>query len=78
VIERGSFAYMKTIDHKFIPLPKGSIPWAKDFEMIRTGQTGNSGELLSLQQQRRIDAHFQAELKNLGSDFPYAEFCRIS
>jgi hypothetical protein len=78
VIERSSFDYMKAIDHKFVPLPKGSLPWAKELSMVRTGKAGNSGELLSREQQLRIDAHFQAELKQLGCDFPYAEFCRLS
>jgi len=77
VVERSSFEHMKTINHKFVPSSDG-LPWAKELKMMRTGKTGNSNELLSPQQQQRIDAHFQAELKSLGSDFPYAEFCRLA
>jgi len=31
--------------------------------------------LLSREQQREMDAYFMSELKRLGSDFPYEEFC---
>jgi hypothetical protein len=73
VCERSSFAHMKSIDAKFRTLKV--VPWAHDGEMIREGKQGASSDLLSRQQQREIDAHFQAELKRLGSDFPYQEFC---
>tara|TARA_R110000772_G_scaffold123765_2_gene230193 strand:+ start:689 stop:1699 length:1011 start_codon:yes stop_codon:yes gene_type:complete len=78
VIEKSSFAYMKKISHKFNPMPENSLPWSKGFEMIREGKSGNSSELISRQQQMRIDAHFQDELRKLGCDFPYAEFCTIT
>lgn len=77
VLEQCTFAYMKNIDEKFLPMPKGSIPWG-EMEMIRQGQSGNSGEFLSPEQQRRIDAHCQAELARLGSDFPYATYCQLA
>jgi len=34
--------------------------------------------LLTPEQQRKVDAHFVAELKQLGSDFPYHEFCDVT
>lgn len=78
VLEKSSFAYMKSINYKFNPMPEGTLPWSKGFEMIREGKTGNSSELISREQQMRIDAHFQAEFSKLGSDFPYKEFCKVT
>jgi hypothetical protein len=46
--------------------------------MIRKGKHGGSSELLSVDQQQRVDEHFIAELKQLGSDFPYEEFCDLA
>jgi hypothetical protein len=51
------------------------IPWLGEGAMIRAGKQGGSSELLTQQRQREMDAHFKAELKRLGSDFPYDEFC---
>jgi len=39
---------------------------------------GRSSEMLSVQQQREMDAYFIAELKRLGSDLPYEEFADIT
>jgi Sulfotransferase domain len=72
VIERSTFAYMSRIEDKFTPMPKGTLPWGDGLKMMRQGEAGNSNEMLTLEQQHRIDAHFQAELERLGSDFPYA------
>ena len=46
--------------------------------MIRKGAQGGSSELLSPERQRQIDQHFMAELKRLGSDLPYEEFCDLA
>jgi hypothetical protein len=55
------------------------IPWkATAAPMMRKGTQSSSSELLSPEQQERIDRHFMAELKRLGSDFPYEEFCDVS
>ena len=71
-ILRSSFAYMKPISGKFDFMK--ITPWARpEGSMIRRGQHGASGELLSPQMQSRIDAHFRAELKRLDCDFPYDE-----
>ena len=40
---------------------------------MREGRRGQSAELLSTAQQERIDAYCRAELRALGSDFPYDE-----
>ncbi len=78
VLEKSSVQYMKGINHKFNPMGGSSLPWGTDFKMVREGKTGNSSELISREQQLRIDSHFIQELKDLGSDFPYDEFCNIN
>lgn len=72
VLTKSSFAYMRKIDHKFnlvVPFikrdPEGGV-------MIRRGQSGGSSELITLEQQARIDKFCQEELRRLGCDFPYA------
>jgi hypothetical protein len=76
VTERSSFAYMKTIDDKFSTGKFLSL--RAPAEMMRKGSEGGSSELISPAQARRIDEYFINELKRLGSDFPYEEFCRVS
>lgn len=76
VLEQSSYAHMKTISHKFDPLV--DVPWtsAKGV-MVRRGESGSADELLNEEQKRRVDDYWRAELKRLGSDFPYDEkFCR--
>jgi hypothetical protein len=76
VYRLSTFDYMKSIDHKF---NMGKlIPWREAGAMIRKGRQSGSAELLTPAQQREIDAHFQAELRELGSHFPYAEFCELA
>lgn len=71
VIERSTFEYMKATQTKFEPQ---GAPWARpQGAMVRRGERGASRELLTAEQQRRIDAYWQAELTRLGCDFPYAE-----
>jgi hypothetical protein len=71
VIERSTFDYMKKIGDKFDPpmSPWGSTRGA----MMRRGQRGGSSELLSAEDQRRIDDYWRAELRRLNCDFPYDE-----
>ena len=77
VCEKASFGYMKQIDHKFRAWEM--IPWANTAApMMRKGEKGSSGDLLTLDQQRRMDDHFMTELRRLGSDFPYRAFCEVS
>jgi aryl sulfotransferase len=76
VCERSSFDYMKRIDHKFGGFK--SVRWHPQGVMIRSGKQGGSAELLSPERQRELDAHCIAELKRLGSDLPYEEFCDLA
>jgi hypothetical protein len=76
VAQKSSFEYMKGIDEKFRMWKM--IPWRGENRMLRKGAQGGSSELLTVEQQRHIDAHFMAELKRLGSDFPYEEFCDVT
>ena len=76
VCRRSSFEYMKRIDHKF-RIGK-IIAWRPAGAMIRKGAQGGSSELLSLGGSGKLDAYFMSELKRLGSDFPYEEFCDVA
>ncbi len=73
VVELSSFAHMKSICHKFSVTPLFS--WQRSVELVRKGTRGDSGELLSREQQLEIDRHFIAKLERLGCDLPYDEFC---
>ena len=76
VCSKSSFAYMKRVENKFEMWDL--IPWRKHSPMIRKGAQGGSSKLLSVQQQREMDAYFMAELSRLGSDLPYEEFADIT
>jgi len=76
VCRLSDFEYMKAIDQKFA-IGK-MVAWREPGVMIRTGKQGGSSEMLSKAQQQRIDEYFLSELKKLGSDFPYEDFCSIS
>jgi hypothetical protein len=69
VLEKSSFSYMKANDEKFAPpaWDAGHVP------MVRSGESGNSKELLSEEAQAQIDAFCLQELDKLSSDFPYRE-----
>ncbi len=73
VLQLTSYQHMKTIDHKFYP---GEVsPFARPGgSMIRSGKKGNSAELLTPDQQRRIDDWCREGLRKLGSDFPYDDY----
>lgn len=72
VCEKSSFAYMKGVDHKFIP--PALTPWSSpNRQMMRKGQSGGSAELLSPEQQQAIDTYCKKELQRLHCDFPYDE-----
>jgi aryl sulfotransferase len=76
VIERASFAHMRKIGYKFEP---NGAPWrAGHSVMIRKGESGQSGELLSAAQQQRTDDYWRGELRRLGCDFPYDEAFRTA
>jgi aryl sulfotransferase len=72
VVHQSSFAVMKQAeDGKFEPARL--VPWTRERAMVRAGKSGRSSELLTPAQQRFIDDWCRAELKRLGSDFPYDE-----
>jgi hypothetical protein len=54
------------------------VPWRAPSAMIRKGRQGGSGELLTPERQREVDVCCMAELKRLGSDLPYEEFCDLA
>jgi len=71
VVHESSFATMKQAGTKFDP---GQIlPWTRDRSMVRSGTSGSSSDLLTPAQQKQIDDFCRADLKRLGSDFPYDE-----
>ncbi len=76
VCEKASFEYMKQIDEKFRVWKM--VPWGHEVTMVRRGAQGGSSELLSRAQQCQVDDYFMTELKRLGSDFPYEEFCDVA
>jgi Sulfotransferase domain len=77
VCQKSSFDYMKQIDDKFRAWEM--IPWISTAApMMRRGNKAVSSELLTPAQQQRMDRHFIGELRRLGSDFPYEEFCDIN
>ena len=69
VVEKSSFAYMKKNDHLFSPPAwnSGHVP------MVRSGKSGNSRELLSVEQNQAIDDHCMKTLADMDSEFPYEE-----
>ena len=73
VVARSRFAWMREHEDLFGPPLLRFRPPEVEARMIRKGETGRSGELLSRDQQAAIDRHFQAELRTLGSDLPYAD-----
>ncbi|HIE01647.1 MAG TPA: sulfotransferase domain-containing protein [Thiotrichaceae bacterium] len=75
VLLRSSFKYMKQHNQQFAP-PK--LPFVRQTPvMIRNGKTSNTSELLTREQQATIDKYFIAELKRLGSDFPYEQMFTV-
>ena len=76
VCRLSTFEYMKGIDRKF---HMGRLQLGREAgAMIRKGAQGGSSELLTPAQQHEIDVHCQAELRDLGSDLPYTEFCDLA
>ena len=73
VITQSSYPHMKSISRKFDTIGL-SPPWVDPRgKMIRRGRAGASDELLTREQQQRIDDYWRAELLRLGCDFPYDE-----
>jgi hypothetical protein len=72
VVERSSFAYMRAHESQFSP-PSRPFTGGDPVLMIRRGRAGGSAELFDGAQRAEIDRICQAELKRLGSDFPYVQ-----
>ncbi len=72
VLRHASFEYMQEREDRFGP---GMVtPWgATGGAMLRKGGSGGSSELLSPEQQRRIDEHCRQGLLEEGCDLPYDE-----
>lgn len=70
VVRKSSVTWMKKNQHRF---DTGMVvPWSKpEGRIIRRGEAGGSGELLTPEQQKRIDDYWRGELERLGCDFPY-------
>jgi hypothetical protein len=72
VVHRSSFAYMKQAKRQFDP--GQVVPWGSDEGvMLRRGERGRSGDLLTPAQQQRIDNHCRAELQRMRCDFSFDE-----
>jgi hypothetical protein len=68
-----SYAHMKSIGNKFYPGRVSPLSLKKG-QMIRSGNKGRSDELLTDEQQERIDLYCRDSLQRLGCDFPYNSF----
>ncbi len=71
VITRSGFAWMKRHDLAFAP-PIQPLPGRAPPVMVRRGRAGGSSDLFTPEDHARLDDFFAAELRRLGSDFPYA------
>ena len=71
VVAQSSFGTMKAAGLKFEP--GRVVPWGREHSMLRRGESGTSSELLTPEQQERIDAWCRVELARLQCDFPYDE-----
>jgi hypothetical protein len=71
VIEQSTFQQMKVIDHKFVPRKPYPFDRLLTTVMMRKGEQGNSGELLTPAQQVQIDEYMRAQLQRWHCDFPY-------
>lgn len=69
VIEKSSFDYMKTINHKFSPI----IGDTEMINIIRQGKADTNAELFTAEHFAKVDAMCKHQLENLGADFPYDE-----
>lgn len=78
VVEKSSFSYMKNINSKFTPEIPSFVGEPIKPALIRQGKSGASGDLITPAQQAEIDRFCQAELKRLGSDFPYTDLFKTA
>ena len=70
VLHLSSRSHMKSIDHRFHPGVR--TPWAPaEQRLVRDGRAGVSSEMLTPDQQRRLDGYCRGELRRLGCDMDY-------
>ena len=70
VLHLSSRAHMKSIDARFHPGVR--TPWAPaEQRLVRDGRAGASSEMLTPDQQRRLDQFCRSELRRLGCDLDY-------
>jgi hypothetical protein len=73
ILKKSSFSYMKQHEHQFTPYQMIFKKPPKNVVMIRKGQSGQSDELITDEQQIAIDDFCRTALQKIGSDFPYDE-----
>jgi len=73
VVEKSSFQYMQNIDHKFAPDIPGLTRNSGKPIMMRAGKSDTGNDELTPEQVARIDQVIIRQLREIGSDFPYAE-----
>jgi hypothetical protein len=78
IVRRSSFKYMKAHEPQFAPYQMIFKKPARGVAMVRSGKTGRSGELITMEQQIVIDNFCRTSLKEIGSDFPYDEAFEIA
>lgn len=69
VIEKSSYKYMRTLNDKLSPI----VGKTGVVDIVRKGEADGGKATLTAEMREKIDAHSRAELKRLGSDFPYDE-----
>ena len=73
VVSKSEFKSMKAEEQKFLPpLPPGVD--RSSLKLLREGNSGVAKKELTAGQMALVDQAMKAELKRLGSDFPYEEF----
>lgn len=72
-----TFEAMRAVGERFDLGPFTPLG-SRETRMVRRGAAGGSAELLTDQQRHRIDDHCESALRQLGSDFPYAEVYRAA
>jgi hypothetical protein len=73
VAEKSSHSYMKANNHLFSPPAPADYQTQGQIDMVRSGQAGQSGQILTPAQQAQVDRFSLDECARLSSDFPYRQ-----
>ena len=73
IVEKSSFSYMQNIDHRFAPDIPGLTRNPGKPVMMRAGKSDAGKHELTPDQVTRIDQAIIRQLREIGSDFPYAD-----